>query len=105
VGKPAPAYADVKIFTINQIFMLSRNAGLSLEDVKKEILEYCLEPHGPSDILEHIKVVITKNNYSKFITTLLDQRFIISTLLRKRNSANQKFMTTRKGLNYLKAIA
>jgi hypothetical protein len=85
--------------------MLLKNAGLSLDDVKKEILEYCLEPQGPTNILEHIQVVITKNNYSKFITTLLDQRFIISTLLRKRNSANQKFTTSQKGLNYLKAIA
>jgi hypothetical protein len=83
--------------------MLTKNLT-SLDDVKKEILEFCLEPHGPADILAHIHVVTTKDNYNKFVIQLLNQRFIISTFLRKRNYANQKFVITKKGLNYLHAI-
>jgi hypothetical protein len=85
--------------------MLTQNAVLSLDDVKKEILEFCLEPHGPVAILDHIKVAVTKNNHSKFISQLLEKRFLTSALQRKRSSANQKYVITQKGLNYLKAIA
>jgi predicted transcriptional regulator len=85
--------------------MLTDNVVISLDDVKKEILEFCVEPHGPVDILGHIKVEMTKNNYSKFINHLIDKRFLASAFLRKRNSANQKYVITKKGLNYLKAIA
>lgn len=85
--------------------MLTGNVIQSLDEVKKQILEFCLEPHDPAAILEHIEVAITKSNYHKFIVQLLDQRFIISTCLRKRNYANQNFVITQKGLNYLKAIA
>jgi hypothetical protein len=85
--------------------MLTANAIQSLDEVKKPILEFCLEPHCPVAILAHIKVAITKSNYHKFIIKLLDQRFIASTCLRKRNYANQNFVITRKGINYLKAIA
>lgn len=85
--------------------MLLENATLSLDDVKKEILEFCLEQHGRAAILEHIQVEITPNNYTKFIKQLLDQRFIASDLMVNRKANSQKFVITRKGLNYLKAIA
>ena len=85
--------------------MLQKSVIPSLDDVKKQILELCLEPNRPADILEHIHVPTSKNNYSKFIIQLLNQRFLISAFLRKRNYANQKFIITQKGLNYLKAIA
>ena len=32
---------------------------LPLEDVKKEVLEFCQEPHGRDDILVHIQVPVT----------------------------------------------
>jgi predicted transcriptional regulator len=79
--------------------------SLLLDDVKKEILELCTEPHGKAAILEHIQVPVNQQNYSKFIVKLLDQRFIASGFLRKRSSANQEYIITQKGLNYLKAIA
>jgi hypothetical protein len=85
--------------------MLQKRVVLSLDDVKKEILEFCLVPHSPADILDHIHVVTSKHNYGKFVIQLLDQRFIMSALLRKRNYANQKFVITQKGINYLHAIA
>ena len=85
--------------------LLSNPEVLQLDDVKKEILELCLEPQGKTAILEHIKVEITQTNYSRFILKLLDQRYIASGFMRKRSSANQKYVITKKGLNYLKAIA
>ena len=85
--------------------MLPGNTIIPLDDVKKEILEFCLEPHGKVDILEHIRVETTPENYTRYIGQLLNQRFITSDLLISRNSTRQKFITTQKGLNYLKAIA
>ncbi len=85
--------------------MLPQTDTLPLEDVKKEILEFCLEPHGREDILEFIKVELNPNNYSKYVTQLVKQRFITSALLGSRSSTKQKYVITQKGLNYLKAIA
>ncbi|WP_026464581.1 winged helix-turn-helix domain-containing protein [Adhaeribacter aquaticus] len=77
----------------------------TLEDVKKEILEFCKEPQSKSDILGHIQVEINQNNYHKFVVSLLDQRFISNGLFRRRSSIKQQFVITQKGLNYLKAIS
>lgn len=85
--------------------MLLDREALLLDDVKKEILEFCVEPQGKAAILEHINVAITQQNYSKYIVKLIDQRFIASGFLRKRSSANQQYIITKKGINYLKAIA
>jgi hypothetical protein len=85
--------------------MLQQNAALTLDDVKKQILEFCQEPHAPVDILAHIWVEVTPDNHSKYIKRLIDQRFITSAYLRKRSAANQMYCITQKGLNYLKAIA
>ncbi|QMU28367.1 hypothetical protein [Adhaeribacter radiodurans] len=76
-----------------------------LEDVKKEILEFCLQAKSRTDILEYISVGCTSFNYSRYIGALLTQRFIKSNLLDKRHSRQGKFVITQKGLNYLKAIA
>lgn len=85
--------------------MLQVPENLTLEDVKKEVLEFCLDPKGVDEILTHIQVEINKYNYHKYVVKLLDQRFISSGSLRNRNSAKQKFGVTQKGLNYLKAIS
>jgi len=86
------------------MILLDKEA-LMLDDVKKEILEHCIEPQGKASIMEHIKVPNNQQNYSKFILKLVDQRFIASGFLRKRSSANQQYIITKKGINYLKAIA
>ena len=85
--------------------MLLKNPVLLLEDVKKEILEYCVEPRSRTEILEHLQVEITPEHYSKYIKPLIDQRFIVSDILVIRSANRQKFSITQKGLNYLKAIA
>jgi len=85
--------------------MLPENAVITLDDVKKEILEFCLEPRGRFEILEHIQVEITPENYTRYIKQLLDQRYIVSDILVIRSANKQKFVISQKGLNYLKAIA
>ena len=85
--------------------MLLKNPVLLLEDVKKEILEYCVAPRGRGEILEHLQVEVTPENYSKYLKPLIDQRFIVSDILVIRSANRQKFSVTQKGLNYLKAIA
>ncbi len=78
---------------------------LALEDVKKEILEFCIKAQSRTEILDFIKVAPTSANYGKYIRELLVQRFIKTNLLDKRSSRYEKYVITQKGLNYLKAIA
>ena len=80
------------------------NGIIALEDVKKEVLEFCQEPHSREEILEHIQVQLTSENYNRYVATLVKQRFIKSDFMRNRNSTKQKYIITQKGLNYLKAI-
>ncbi len=84
--------------------MLQISESILLDDVKKEILEFCLEPQGKDAILDHINVENTSYNQNKFIKQLQDQRFITSDQTIVRSFNKQKFVTTQKGLNYLKAI-
>lgn len=85
--------------------MLLEQKVLLLDDVKKEVLEFCINPHGRVDILEFIQVEVTSDNYGKYVKQLLNQRFIAPYLSRNLSLNNQKYIITQKGRNYLKAIA
>lgn len=78
---------------------------VSLEDVKKEILELCLQAQNRTAILEHILVAGTPSHYTKYIGQLLAQRYLKTDLTVKRSARQEKYSITQKGLNYLKAIA
>jgi predicted transcriptional regulator len=78
---------------------------IPLEDVKKEVLEFCVEPQNQKTILEHIQVPVSGENYKRYVGVLLRQRFIKSDQERNRNSVKQNYVITQKGLNYLKAIS
>ncbi len=78
---------------------------LSLEDVKKEILEFCLQAQYRTNILEHILVAESSIHYTKYIGPLLAQRYLKTDFKEKRSARNEKYVITQKGLNYLKAIA
>ncbi|KAA5544828.1 hypothetical protein [Adhaeribacter rhizoryzae] len=78
---------------------------VSLEDVKKEMLEFCLQAQCRPAILEHISAAGTSVHYTRFIGQLLAQRFLKTNLQEKRSARQEKYITTQKGLNYLKAIA
>ena len=85
--------------------MVEKQEVLALEDVKKDILELCLQPQSREDILTYLHLDCTSGNYSRYIGTLLSNRFIKTNLLDKRRSRQEKYIVTQKGLNYLKAIA
>lgn len=78
---------------------------MPLDDVKKELLECCLEPQNQETILEHIRVPVSSDSYKRYVAVLVRQRFIKSAQERSRSSTKQNFVITQKGLNYLKAIA
>ena len=78
---------------------------LSLEDLKKEILEFCIKAQSRTEILDYIQVAPTTANYGRFIRELLVQRYIKTNLIEKRRSRSEKYVITQKGLNYLKAIS
>ena len=85
--------------------MLSAAPLLELDDVKKELLEFCTVPQSKEAILEGLHAEVTKTNYHKLILPLLNQRFLRNDLIGNRRSNKEKFVITQKGLNYLKAIA
>lgn len=85
--------------------MIAVTAIVSLEDVKKEILEFCLQAQCRNAILKHIQVVESSLHYSMYIGPLLAQRYLKTDRIEKRSARNEKYSITQKGLNYLKAIA
>jgi len=85
--------------------MVASKEIVPLDDIKKEVLEFCLEPHNQKTILEHIRVPVSADNYKRYVAVLLKQRFIKSDQERNRNSIKQQYVITQKGLNYLKAIS
>ncbi len=85
--------------------MLPAPQVIELDDIKKQLLEFCAEPQGKEAILEHLHIEVTKTNYHKLILPLLDQRFLRNDMVGNRRSNKEKFVITQKGLNYLKAIA
>jgi hypothetical protein len=90
--------------------MIEVKEVVSLEDVKKEMLEFCLQAQCRTAILEHIlvagiPVAGTSVHYTKYIGQLLAQRYLKTNLKEKRSARQEKYVITQKGLNYLKAIA
>ncbi|QNF34791.1 hypothetical protein HUW51_19425 [Adhaeribacter swui] len=85
--------------------MEEKQGILALEDVKKEILEFCLLAHDREEILTHINLDCNPVNYTRYIGALLSNRYLKTNLLDKRRSRQEKYLVTQKGLNYLKAIA
>lgn len=90
--------------------MVKVKEEISLEDVKKEMLEFCLRAQCRAAILDYIlvariSVVGTAVHYTKYIKQLLAQRYLKTNFKDKRSARQEKYVTTQKGLNYLKAIA
>ncbi len=71
---------------------------------RKEILQFCQEAQSRSAILQFLGIAETYENYKKFILKLISERYLNYTDIRHPQSPKQKFVTSQKGLNYLKAI-
>jgi hypothetical protein len=76
----------------------------AIEDVKKEILQFCTTPQGKEDILNFINVEIKPYNVRKYVTRLLEDRYLQFTVGHNPRSNSQQYTTSRKGLAYLKAL-
>lgn len=74
------------------------------DEYRKSILSLCREAQPRNVILKHIGVEESYLNYKKYIATLLEARFLTYTDARHPQSPKQKYQTSQKGLNYLKAI-
>lgn len=75
-----------------------------VDDIKKEVLEFCLTPKSKSDILQHIGVELNHYNFKKYIIGLVNQRYIKPTLTRNSTSPHQQYTPSLKGIVYLKSL-
>jgi len=80
------------------------NKSPSVEDVKKDILEFCLEPRHKEDILNYIQLELKPYNFKKYISRLFQDRYLQYTIPQNPRSCAQQYITTKKGIVYLKSI-
>jgi len=76
----------------------------AIEDVKKEILQFCTTPQGKDEILNFIHVDPKPYNVRKYINRLLEDRYLQFTIGNNPRSNVQRYIIARKGLAYLKAL-
>ena len=75
-----------------------------MEDVKLEILQLCTTPQGKEEILSFIQVDLKPYNVRKYITRLVDDRYLQFTVGNNPRSNSQQYIISRKGQAYLKAL-
>ena len=83
---------------------LKINAMPAVEDVKLEILQFCTTPQGKEEILSFIQVDLKPYNVRKYITRLVDDRYLQFTVGNNPRSYSQQYIISRKGQAYLKAL-
>lgn len=83
---------------------LKETANPTVEDVKKEILEFCTTPHCKDDILNFIQVELKPYNVRKYITRLVEDRYLQFTIGNNPRSNSQEYIISRKGAAYLKSL-
>jgi len=76
----------------------------SVEDVKKDVLEFCLQPRPKEEILNFIQLELKPYNYKKYIARLFQDRYLQHTIPQNPRSSLQQYITTKKGLIYLKSL-
>jgi len=81
------------------------NTSSSLEDVKIKILVICQTPRHKEEIYDLIGVENKPYSYKKYIKPLLDQRYLQHTVPGNPRANTQKYISSRKSINYLKDIA
>lgn len=85
----------------NHLFSAERKL---LDEYRKDILKFCVEPQSRGDILTHIGLSESYENYKKYVAKLLEERYLNYTDVRHPQSPKQKYITSQKGINYLKSI-
>ncbi len=85
----------------NHLFSAERKL---FDEYRKDILKLCKEAQHRNDILKHIGVEESYINYKKYVAKLVEERYLTYTDARHPQSPKQKYVTSQKGINYLKAI-
>jgi hypothetical protein len=91
--------------TMNRTDLAAPIKNPSVEEVKKEILEYCISSRTKDQILNFIQVEPKPYHFRKYISRLLEDRFLQHTIPHNPRAMTQQYQTTRKGLAYLRAIS
>ena len=77
----------------------------TIEDVKMEILQLCTTAQGKEEILHHIQVEVKPYNVRKYITRLVEDRYLQFTVGHNPRSNTQRYIISKKGLSYLKLVS
>jgi hypothetical protein len=85
--------------------MLATSKNPPVEEVKKEILEFCSQSRTKEEILNFIRVEVKPYNFKKYISRFLDDRYLQHTIPHNPRATTQQYLITKKGLAYLRAIA
>ncbi|KAA5547754.1 hypothetical protein [Adhaeribacter rhizoryzae] len=75
-----------------------------VEDVKMEILKFCITARNKEEILKFINVEVKPYHVRKYITRLVSDRFLQFTVGNNPRSNTQQYIISRKGLAYLKSL-
>ena len=75
-----------------------------VDDIKKEVIEFCISPRQKEEILRHIKVEVKPLTIKKYITSLVKNRYIQPVLTRNLKPQHQQYTATTKGLSYIRSL-
>ena len=67
-----------------------------LTDKQKEVVAYCIIPRSSREILEHIDVTYQNRNIMRFITTLIENGYLVRTIPDSPYSPLQKYVAIRR---------
>ncbi|WP_026464513.1 hypothetical protein [Adhaeribacter aquaticus] len=87
-----------------EINMNLQEKSPEVEEVKLEILEFCKAAQPKENILKHIGIELRPYNYKKYISRLVEDRYLQYTIPHNPRSNVQQYITSKKGLAYLKAV-
>ena len=76
-----------------------------VEDVKMDILQFCTVARSKEEILNLIQVEVKPYHVRKYITRLVEERYLQFTVGNNPRSNSQQYIISRKGQAYLNALA
>lgn len=83
---------------------VKEGSSVAVEDVKLEILRFCTIPQTKEEILNLIQVDFKPYHVRKYITRLVEDRYLQFTMEHNPRSNSQQYIISRKGQAYLKAL-
>ena len=75
-----------------------------VEDVKMDILQFCCTARSKEEILNLIQVEVKPYHVRKYITRLVEERYLQFSVEGNPRCNTQQYIISRKGQAYLKAL-